>query len=66
MQTVALFALFLFSHSLVDTREVEIATGFLFALVSFGTDFVELFVVPPIAFEPADVIETSFVRVTRR
>ena len=40
---------------------MDVAAGFLLALVPFRADFIELFVVPAVAFEPADVVEASLI-----
>ncbi len=57
MQTVLLFVTLLLRHPLVDTREMEVAARFLLALIALGAKLIELFVVPAIALEAADVVE---------
>src|SRR6266566_8895210 len=44
---------------------MEVATGFLFALVSFGTNLVQLFVIVAIALEAPDVVKAPLVVDTR-
>ncbi len=63
MQTVALFAALLLGNPLVDVGEIDVPAGLFLALVAFGANLVELFVVPAIALEAPDVVETSLVAV---
>ncbi len=63
MQTVLLFAPLAFCNPLVDVGEMDVPAGFLLALVPFGADFVQLFIVPAIALEPANMVEASLVGV---
>src|SRR5579884_3618362 len=65
MQTVLLFASFAFRDPLIHLREAEIASRFLFALVALRTNFIELTVVPPTAFEPMNMIDSPLVGVAR-
>ena len=66
MQTVMLFAALASRYPLVDPGEMDVAARLLLALVSFRADFVELFVVPAIALEAADVVEAPLVADTCR
>src|SRR5689334_20138 len=61
MQTVLLLAPLLLRDSLINFGEMDVAAGFLLTFVAFGTDFVELLIIPTIALEAADVVETAFV-----
>lgn len=61
MQTVLLLAPLLLSDTLIDPREMEILAGFLLTPVAFGTNLIELLVIPAIALEAADVVETALV-----
>src|ERR1051326_7796366 len=63
VQTVLLLAPLFLGDTFVDPREVEIAARFLLTLVPFGTNLVQLFVIPAIALEAAEVIETTFVSI---
>ncbi len=66
MQIVLLFAPLLLRNPLVDLGEVNVAAGFLLALVALGADLIKLFVVVAIALEAADVVKTSLIIHTRR
>src|SRR5260370_22815588 len=61
MQTVLLFTTLLLRNPLVHLGEMDVAAGFLLALVSFGANLIELLVVPPIPLEPTDMVEAPLV-----
>ena len=61
MQTVSLFEALLLSNPFVDLGEMDVPARFLLALVALGAKLVELFVVPAVALEAADVLETALI-----
>ena len=61
MQIVPVCVARAFGHTLVPIREKDVAARLLLAPVPFRADFVQLFVVPAIALEAADVVEASLV-----
>jgi hypothetical protein len=59
MQAVLLLATLFLRHAFVDIGEINVAARFLPALGALGANFIELFVVVAIAFEPAVVVEAK-------
>src|SRR5947209_16062694 len=57
VQAITLLVAFLLGNALVNLAQVNIPARFLLALVPLCPDFVELFVVPLTAFEPANGVE---------
>src|SRR5947209_4994787 len=66
MQTVLLFAPLLLGNALIDSSEINIAAGFLLALVPFRANLIQLFVVVAVALEAADVVEAPLIGVACR
>jgi hypothetical protein len=63
VQTVVLFAAFAFGDALVHVREINVTSRLLLTSISLRADFVQLFVVPAIALEPANVVEAALITV---
>ncbi len=61
MQTVVLFVALAFCDPLVHLGKMDVPARLLLAAVTLGAYFVQLPVVPAVALEPADVVETSLV-----
>src|SRR5713101_8958699 len=63
VQTVLLLLALLFRDTFVRFREMNIPMGLFLAPISLGTDFVQLFVIPLIAFEPTDMVEPASIAI---